>query len=186
MTLSNQSWRTGHRYSEFYQFYSETYSESGKSFPNGMNNAFPTDRLSNWLSLKNQETINDTRRQALDSWLKELCNSPKLMLHDATMKKVFQFLRVDENLKVINKNPQKLPHDGQKKSAVSPCPPQPPPREPLKIGQKSPAKVEEKEDSFTHRRKAAVIAASNNDSSRPADSGSSIHLPSEVILYFYF
>ena len=98
MTLGNQSWRIGHRYSEFYSLYSSIYSQLCKAFPSGMHNMFPTDRLSNWLSSANQETINDKRRKALDSWLREMCNSPNIMLDEATRKSVFLFFKVDENM----------------------------------------------------------------------------------------
>ena len=103
MTLGNESWRIGRRYSEFYKFYSTIYNQLCKSFPNGMKNIFPSDRLSNWLSLTNQETINDSRRKSLDAWFKELVNNPALMLHDATRKVVYSFLEVDENMAKIVK-----------------------------------------------------------------------------------
>jgi hypothetical protein len=188
MTLGNESWRTGHRYSEFYQLYSETYNQSGKSFPSGMNNPFPTDRLSNWLSLKNQETINDDRRKALDSWLKELCNCATLMLHDETRKKVFLFLQVDENLAKLRgntpikvNNPPKPSRDELKRSHI--IPPQPPLNESIRIGQKSPGKVEETDSYINEKRKAAATAAQKNDS-RDCNNSSSISLPSPTEVFY--
>ena len=113
MTLGNESWRIGHRYSEFYKMYSAVYNQLCKSFPSGMKNVFPSDRLSNWLSLTNQETINDTRRKALDAWLRELCNSPEFMLDDPTRKIIFKFFEVDENMSKARKSaPQQM--DGKK------------------------------------------------------------------------
>lgn len=118
MTLGNESWRIGRRYSEFHKFYSAIYSQLCKSFPNnGMKNLFPTDRLSNWLSLTNQETINDSRRKSLDGWLRELINSPALMLHDPSRKAVFSFLEVDENMLKVKKI---LPSEKESRSTQVP------------------------------------------------------------------
>jgi hypothetical protein len=153
-----------------------------------MNNPFPTDRLSNWLSLKNQETINDDRRKALDSWLKELCNCATLMLHDETRKKVFLFLQVDENMAKMKgntpikvNNPPKPPRDELKRSHI--IPPQPPLNESTRIGQKSPGKVEEADSYVMNRRKAAATAAQKNDS-RDCNNSSSISLPSPTEVFY--
>ena len=108
MTLGNESWRVGRRYSEFYKFYSTIYNQLCKSFSNGMKNVFPSDRLSNWLSLTNQETINDSRRKSLDAWLKESMNNPALMLHDATRKVVYSFLEVDDNMAKVMKTSESV------------------------------------------------------------------------------
>ena len=109
MTLGNESWRVGHRYSEFHKLYSTVYYKLCKAFPSGMRNPFPADRISNWLSLVNQETINDTRRNALDYWLKELCNCPQMMLDTAVHNSVIEFLSVEENMSKAKKLPPAKP-----------------------------------------------------------------------------
>lgn len=123
MTLGNESWRIGHRYSEFHKLYSSVYYKLCKAFPSGMRNPFPADRVSNWLSLVNQETINDTRRNALDYWLKELCNCPQMMLDIAVHNAVFEFLAVDDNMSKMKKFPPvKIPKLISEKSRTAATP----------------------------------------------------------------
>ena len=125
MTLGNESWRIGHRYSEFYSLYSSIYSQLCKAFPSGMHDMFPTDRLSNWLSSKNQETINDKRRKALDSWLREVCNSPNMMLEEPTRKAVYHFFQVDENMAARNKSSSQRAGSAANMETPTDCPPPP-------------------------------------------------------------
>ena len=80
MTFGNETWRIPHRYSAFYNFYCTIYPRICKVFPSGMENAFPTDRMSNWLIGGNKEALNDTRQRKLNAWFRELCNVAEIML----------------------------------------------------------------------------------------------------------
>lgn len=174
MTLGNESWRVGHRYSEFYSLYSSIYNQLGKAFPSGMHDMFPTDRLSNWLSSANQETINDKRRKALDSWLREVCNSPHMMLDEVTRKSIFSFFQVDENMTARGKSSsQKAESAGSVKTSTQ-CPP--PSKNPLSLlksfsrrseGSTTPAAQDTPNANSTNaefdNRKRAALAAQRND-----------------------
>lgn len=174
MTLGNESWRVGHRYSEFYSLYSSIYNQLGKAFPSGMHDMFPTDRLSNWLSSANQETINDKRRKALDSWLREVCNSPHMMLDEVTRKSIFSFFQVDENMTARGKSSsQKAESAGSVKTSTQ-CPQ--PSKNPLSLlksftrrseGSTTPAAQDTPKANSTNaefdNRKRAALAAQRND-----------------------
>ena len=80
MTFGNETWRIPHRYSAFYNFYCTIYPRICKVFPSGMENPFPTDRMSNWLIGGNKEALNDTRQRKLNAWFRELCNVAEIML----------------------------------------------------------------------------------------------------------
>ena len=190
MTLGNESWRIGHRYSEFYSLYSSIYSQLCKAFPSGMHDMFPTDRLSNWLSSKNQETINDKRRKALDSWLREVCNSPNMMLDEPTRKAVYHFFQVDENMAARNKSSSQRAGSAANMEIPTDCPPPAKATIPLfkslsrrlqssatpaaqdssnrsaESSRSNPANVESTD--FDNRKRAALAAQRNDYSSAPS------------------
>ena len=177
MTLGNESWRVGHRYSEFYSLYSSIYNQLCKAFPSGMHDMFPTDRLSNWLSSVNQETINDKRRKALDSWLREVCNNPRMMLDEATRRSIFSFFEVEKNMTARVKSSSQKDQSAASVNTSAQCPP--PSKNPLSLlksfsrrseGSTAPAAQDTpKSNSATagstefDNRKRAALAAQRND-----------------------
>lgn len=103
MSLGNETWRLGRRYSEFYNFYCAMYPFIKRKFPSGMSHRFPTDRTANWFGAP-LETINKQRREKLDGWMREVCNSAAMMLDSKVRAKVFEFLAVDEELSRIDRS----------------------------------------------------------------------------------
>lgn len=197
MTLGNQSWRIGRRYSEFYKLYSAVYNKLCKAFPSGMQCPFPADRLCNWISRTTQEEINDSRRKALDSWFRELINYPEVMLDQPTRKTIFEFLQVEKNLakiknaNILSQSPPPVPprhhtststssstttRNPQKAQTINPVP------EKSRIKDPSSTKnITSTEESvaFHNRRKAALAAQSNDYKSPPSDGPDAV-LKSEV------
>jgi hypothetical protein len=184
MTLGNQSWRIGRRYSEFYKLYSTVYNKMCKAFPSGMQSPFPADRLCNWISRTSQEEINDSRRKSLDSWFRELINYPEIMLDHPTRKAIFEFLQVEQNLAklksavISTQNPPPLP-PRHRTSALSTTATQPlkTPTENT-VSEKSrivdPGSAKnitsaEESVAFNNRRKAALAAQRNDYKSPPSD-----------------
>lgn len=98
MSLGNESWRVGNRYSEFYNFYCTLYAQICKAFPTGMKNPFPNDRLVAWLGLEETEQLSNKRRRMLDCWMRELTNSPAMLLDGESRQTVFDFLEVDAHM----------------------------------------------------------------------------------------
>jgi hypothetical protein len=194
MTLGNQSWRIGRRYSEFYKLYSTVYNKLCKAFPSGMQSPFPADRLVNWVSRTSQEEINDSRRKSLDSWFRELVNYPQIMLDQPTRKAIFEFLQVEQNLAklksavISTQNPPPLPPRNRTSASLTTA------RQSLKtptadtVPEKSriidPGSIKnmtstEESLAFNNRRKAA-LAAQRNDYKSPPSDGPDALLKSEV------
>lgn len=187
MTLGNQSWRIGRRYSEFYKLYSAVYNKLSKAFPSGMQNPFPADRLVNWISRTSQEEINDSRRKSLDSWFRELINYPQLMLDQPTRKAIYEFLQVEQNLAkmkgaaILTQSPPPIPPRLRKQaSSTNTTQPQkisPATTVPEKdrisgsVGPSSTPDITSTEESvaFNNRRKAALAAQRNDYKSPPSD-----------------
>lgn len=94
----NISWQVVMRYSKFLEFFNEVQRECSKAKVdiNIINNKFPQDRLTNWLKGMTDE-VRNSRKKALDSWLRELFSTPMIMTIPAIFNLLLIRFEVTEN-----------------------------------------------------------------------------------------
>lgn len=97
---TNQTYVVNKRYSEFHQLYLSIYSNLVNAFHNGMQNLFPDNRSSTWLT-KETDQLRNARREYLDAWIKEAINNAILMLDLKARDKIYNFLEFNKNFNNI-------------------------------------------------------------------------------------
>lgn len=93
----NKNFNVHRRYSEFHALYLSIHGRLLKSFPKGMQNLFPDNRSSSWVSGETDELRNN-RKGHLDAFMREVCLNPVMMMNMKARNKIYEFLGILNDL----------------------------------------------------------------------------------------